>query len=167
MNRTFLLALTLGGLLLAAIGQRQGWFQGATPALQPVPGRETAAASAREMSAGPPVSNVLPTNPTESSRQSHRETEEVVGIGTALAWNKENRCPEIRQVIQPSPAAKGGLTAGWLISKIDDTPTSELNLKECVDRLRGVVGSKVRLELIRPEESATNSVELVRQRVQL
>jgi hypothetical protein len=166
MNRTFLLALTLGGLLLAAVSLRQGWFQGGTTAAQPVTRRETATALPKVTNARPALSNVSPTNPTESSGQ-FREAEAVVGIGTALAWNKENRCPEIKHVIQLSPAAMGGVTPGWLISKIDDIPTSGLNLKECVDKLRGPVGSKVRLELIRPEESATNTVELVRQRVQL
>jgi C-terminal processing protease CtpA/Prc len=164
MNRTFLLALTLGGLLLAAVGQRKGWFQRPLPAGQRASNTVTAVDLA--ISAKAPVTNVMAPNPAEQSIPT-REAEEIVGIGAALAWNKENRCPEIRNVIPLSPAAIGGLAPGWLISKIDDTPTTSLNLKECVSRLRGSVGSKVQLEVIHLEDSATNTVELIRQKLRL
>ncbi|MDB6034418.1 MAG: hypothetical protein JWM16_4756 [Verrucomicrobiales bacterium] len=166
MNRTFLLALTLGGLLLAALGQRQGWFQRSLPSSQTAASGVTVAARPLETNADSSASNSLEGSPAGATNP-RRGVEEIVGIGAALAWDEENHCPLIRDVVPHSPAAKGGLASGWLISKINDVPASNMNLQECISLLRGAVGSKVKLELVHLEDSATNTVELIRQQIRL
>jgi hypothetical protein len=77
---------------------------------------------------------------------------EIVGIGTALDLDPQTKMPRITKVIDNSPASKAGLAAGVIIQKINDTPMAGKTLNECVALLRGAAGTKVRLELLNPEE---------------
>jgi len=52
-----------------------------------------------------------------------------------------------------------------VVDKIDGTSTEGKLLKDCVDLLRGPVGTKVKLELIDIVNSKTNTVELTRERI--
>ena len=54
--------------------------------------------------------------------------------------------------IKDSPAERAGLKAGDKILKIDDTGTSDLSLTEAVGKIRGEVGTKVRLTIFREED---------------
>jgi S1-C subfamily serine protease len=96
-----------------------------------------------------------------------RVPEEVVGIGVAIAVYPQDGALHIMQVIPNSPAAQAGLEKGWIVGRIDEQSTTGMPMRECVERLRGVVGSKVRLELTSPDLERTNVVELTRQRLQL
>lgn len=64
--------------------------------------------------------------------------------------------------IDDSPASRAGLQAGDLIIKIDDTPVQGMGLDEAVDLLRGEIGSKVRLSILRESKEAPFEVELER-----
>jgi C-terminal processing protease CtpA/Prc len=89
--------------------------------------------------------------------------EHVVGVGIALG--AVNNAMIILKVLPNTPAAKAGLTAGLNVQKIDDILTDGKHLKECVDLLRGTVGSKVKLELIDTANGTTNTVELTREQI--
>jgi D-alanyl-D-alanine-carboxypeptidase/D-alanyl-D-alanine-endopeptidase len=89
---------------------------------------------------------------------------EIVGIGTALDSDPASGLLRITKVFPNSPAAQAGLSAGLLVQKIDDFSTMGKSLPECLGRIRGPVGAKLRLELIDPERKATNTVELTRQK---
>ena len=72
------------------------------------------------------------------------------GIGAEIGMRKG-----ILTIISPikdSPAERAGLKAGDKILKIDDTGTSDLSLTEAVGKIRGEVGTKVRLTIFREED---------------
>ena len=69
------------------------------------------------------------------------------------------------KVLPNTPASKAGLAPGLVVRKIDGTATDGKLLKECVDMLRGGVGTKVKLELVDTANSKTNTVELTRERI--
>ena len=91
--------------------------------------------------------------------------EEIVGIGAILKVQPETGALMIAGAVPNSPAAAAGLAGEFLIRKIDDVPTDGMKLRECVDRIRGVAGSKVRLELSHVDASEPMVVELTRQRI--
>jgi carboxyl-terminal processing protease len=89
--------------------------------------------------------------------------EHVTGVGVALGV--EGQTIKIMQVLPRTPASKAGLVPGLVVREIDGTPTDGKLLKQCVDMLRGAVGTRVRLELVDMENGKTNTVELTRERV--
>jgi C-terminal processing protease CtpA/Prc len=95
-------------------------------------------------------------------RGSHTQ-ERVTGVGVALGV--EDQTIKIMKVLPRTPASKAGLVRGLVVRKIDGTTTDGKLLKECVDMLRGGVGTKVKLELVDPANSKTNTVELTRERI--
>jgi carboxyl-terminal processing protease len=64
-----------------------------------------------------------------------------------------------------SPAAKAGLMTGDYIRVIDKTPTRDLTVFQGMRALRGAVGSKVSLTIIRDNPSDPHVVELTRDAV--
>ncbi len=91
--------------------------------------------------------------------------EHFAGVGVVAGLH--NGAIEIMQVLPNSPAAKAGLSPGLRLVKIDGVPTEGKPLKECVDMVRGVEGTKVNLELIDPANGTTNAVELTRENITL
>ena len=89
--------------------------------------------------------------------------ERVTGVGLALGV--EDHTIKIMRVLPHTPASKAGLVPGLVVRKIDGTTTDGKLLKECVDMVRGAVGTKVRLELVDIENGKTNTVELTRERI--
>jgi C-terminal processing protease CtpA/Prc len=61
---------------------------------------------------------------------------------------------------------QAGLSEGQIITTIDDVPAAGKDLKDCVDLIHGAIATKVRLELIDPEQTEDKTVELTRQRIQ-
>jgi len=64
--------------------------------------------------------------------------------------------------IDDTPASRAGLQSGDLIIKIDDTPVQGMGLSEAVDRLRGEIGTSVRLSIMRDSADAPFEVEIER-----
>jgi len=89
--------------------------------------------------------------------------ERVTGVGLALGVEADTIT--IMKVLPHTPASKAGLVPGLVIRTIDGTATDGKLLKECVDMLRGGVGTKVKLELVDTANSKTNTVELTRERI--
>lgn len=90
---------------------------------------------------------------------------EAVGVGVGLALDSTNHAVRITQVVSNSPAAQAGLSTGLIVKKIDGTLVAGKDLLECVGLIRGTAGTKVRLELLNPDRSETNIVELIRQKI--
>jgi C-terminal processing protease CtpA/Prc len=89
--------------------------------------------------------------------------ESLAGIGVMLTVRQQ--ALEIIQVVPDTPASKAGLSEGLVVDKIDGTSTEGKPLKDCVDLLRGPVGTKVKLELVDIANGKTNTVELTRERI--
>ena len=69
---------------------------------------------------------------------------------------------EIVTVMEDGPAAKTGLRSGDIILEIDGKNTRMMFLDECVKRMKGPVGTKVRLKLYRRSDDSTKDVEIER-----
>src|SRR5665213_3290829 len=87
--------------------------------------------------------------------------ESITGIGVSLRARGD--ALEIDSVLPNTPAAKAGLHRGLVIQQIDGTNIVGKPLVECVAMTRGLVGSKVQLEVIDPAKSETNLVEFTRE----
>jgi CubicO group peptidase (beta-lactamase class C family) len=90
---------------------------------------------------------------------------EAVGVGVGLALDSTNHAVRIIQVVSNSPAAQAGLSTGLIVKKIDETPVTGKDLLECVGLIRGTAGTQVRLELVNPSHSETNTVDLTRRKI--
>src|SRR5256714_3028571 len=87
---------------------------------------------------------------------------EIVGLGFAYGLDKETHTLLVTKVYPQSPASQAGLSAGFIIQKIENVPTAGKTVAECAVLLPANGSPKVRLELINPERKQTNAVELIR-----
>jgi len=67
--------------------------------------------------------------------------------------------------IEDTPAYRAGLLAQDTILKIDDTAISGLSLRDAVKRMRGELGSKLRLTILRRNETDPRTVEMTRESI--
>lgn len=81
------------------------------------------------------------------------------GIGAELG--KENDLLVIVSPIAGFPAEKAGLRPRDVITKIDDVPAYDLSVTEAVSKIRGPVGTKVTLTIVR-EQSKELTFEITR-----
>jgi CubicO group peptidase (beta-lactamase class C family) len=89
---------------------------------------------------------------------------ELAGIGASLGVDKDTQLLQITKVFPKTPAFNAGLSNGLLIQKINEQSTIGKTPDDCVQLIRGPVGSKIRLEIINPIRNETNTVELTRQK---
>ena len=121
------------------------------------------------------VSNgvVVPATPASDGHEEpqpafiKRTSEEIVGIGAILRKDQGTGALMIAGVVPNSPAAAAGLAGNFVIRKIDDAVIEGMGVQECVNLLRGVSGSTVRLELFDGGANETRTVELIRRKVPL
>jgi len=93
--------------------------------------------------------------------------EEVVGIGAALRSDNDTGRFLVVNTIPGSPAERAGLREGMILRKVNGASLEGMPLAKGVALIRGPVGSKVRLELLNPQNNAVIPVELIRERIQL
>lgn len=112
----------------------------------------------------PPVAEIpAPLRPVRSAGADvprMAEMAEVVGIGAQLKVDAGQL--RVMGVVPDSPAARAGIAEGAVVRAVNGVEVTGLPLRQCVDLIRGPVGSKVRLELTTPSGEATNAVELIR-----
>jgi carboxyl-terminal processing protease len=66
-----------------------------------------------------------------------------------MVYNRESSLLRVIEVPLDSPSHRAGLRSGDIIVSIDGLPTSRMKLSEILEALRGPVGSKVRLFILR------------------
>lgn len=69
--------------------------------------------------------------------------------------------------IDDTPAHKAGILPGDLIIKLDDTPVKGLTLRDAVNRMRGLVGSKVVLTVVRQSQEQPLKFTLARETIRI
>jgi carboxyl-terminal processing protease len=69
--------------------------------------------------------------------------------GLGIEVTMENDLVKVITPIDDTPAAKAGVLAGDLISKIDGTDVRGFKLEDAVDKMRGEVGTPIKLTILR------------------
>jgi CubicO group peptidase (beta-lactamase class C family) len=85
-------------------------------------------------------------------------------LGIGLGFDHATHTLRVAVVVPDSSAAKAGVSAGFIVNRIDGIPTVNKSIVECGSLLAGNVGTTARLDLIDPQNNRTNAVELTRQR---
>ena len=71
--------------------------------------------------------------------------------GLGMQVTLENGFVKVVSPIDDTPAAKAGIKPNDLIVAIDDKPVTDMTLEEAVDKLRGPIGSQVKVTVRRPQ----------------
>ena len=87
------------------------------------------------------------------------------GVGIEV-WVKEGWLTVVAP-IEGTPAERAGIKAGDKIIKIDGTPTRELDLSEAVLKMRGKIGSKLTLTIVRDDPKRPFEVILARETIKV
>ncbi|OUR73010.1 peptidase S41 [Methylophaga sp. 41_12_T18] len=82
--------------------------------------------------------------------------------GLGIEVTMEDGFVKVVSPIDDTPAARGGIQAGDLIIRLDDTPVKGLSLGDAVDIMRGKPDSKLLLTIIRDGEDKPLKIELTR-----
>jgi carboxyl-terminal processing protease len=82
--------------------------------------------------------------------------------GLGIEVGQEEGFLKVISPIDDTPASKAGIQPGDLIIKIDGQPTKGLNMTESVDKMRGKIGSKILLTIVREGTPKPFDVELER-----
>ncbi|MCF7836249.1 S41 family peptidase [Candidatus Gracilibacteria bacterium] len=114
-------------------------------------------------SLGDPHSEFL--TPTESEQFLASLEGELIGVGAEVGIRDE-----IITIISPlrgSPAERAGLLPGDKVFKIDDEISSDLTLFEAVKKIRGEIGSQVKLTIFRGEEMQSREITITRELIDI
>ena len=82
--------------------------------------------------------------------------------GLGIEVGQEEGFLKVISPIDDTPASRAGIQPGDLIIKIDGEPTKGLNMTESVDKMRGKIGSKILLTIVREGKAQPFDVELER-----
>jgi carboxyl-terminal processing protease len=82
--------------------------------------------------------------------------------GLGIEVTMEDGFVKVVAPIDDTPAARGGVKAGDLIIRLDDTPVKGLSLGDAVDIMRGKPDTKLLLTIIRDGEDKPLKIELTR-----
>ncbi len=87
-------------------------------------------------------------------------TGEFGGLGIEVGM--DNGFVKVISPIDDTPAARAGLKAGDLISRIDDRPVKGMSLNEAVNLMRGKPGAEITLTIVREGTERPFEVKMVR-----
>lgn len=96
----------------------------------------------------------------ERSRQQSDLAGTFFGIGATLGIR--DQLPVIIAPFDGSPAEQAGVRAGDIIMRVDGEDVTTLPLNEIVSKIRGPEGTTVVLSLLRPDETRSLEVSIVR-----
>jgi carboxyl-terminal processing protease len=91
---------------------------------------------------------------------------EFGGIGIQFSKNSKRSWLRVISPIAGSPAYRAGILAGDVITHIDDTPTNELERKETISRIKGKLGTTVKLT-VRHLNGDSEKIDVERQIVRV
>ena len=86
-----------------------------------------------------------------------------IGGGIGAEIGLRNNKPTIIKPMENSPAQKAGIKAGEAIVKVNDEASSDWSVEKVVSKIRGEVGTSVKLTLL--SGSQTREVSVVRQNI--
>ena len=86
-----------------------------------------------------------------------------IGGGIGAEIGLRNNRPTIIKPLENSPAQKAGIKAGEVIVKVNDEASSDWSVEKVVSKIRGEIGTSVKLTLL--SEGRTREVSVVRQNI--
>jgi carboxyl-terminal processing protease len=87
--------------------------------------------------------------------------------GLGMQVNMEDGLLTVMSPIDDTPAARAGIRAGDVITRVDGAPIKGLTLNEAVEKLRGAPGTEVRLEIARKDQAAPLNLTLTREVIKM
>ncbi len=87
------------------------------------------------------------------------------GIGIEIGT--EDGFIKVVTPIDETPAAKAGFRSGDLITKVDGESTRGLTTTKAVELMRGLPGTKVKLEVFRKDDRSTQTYTLTREQIKI
>jgi carboxyl-terminal processing protease len=88
---------------------------------------------------------------------------EFFGVGMTIGMKEST--PTIGSVFKGTPAEKAGLKAGDQVLGVDGVRKAKWDLDDVVNRIRGPLGTKVTVEVFRPDTGKTLSFTMTRERI--
>lgn len=110
---------------------------------------------------GDPYTTFL--TPDEAKQLENDLSGVIYGIGAEIGL-KDNQIAIIAP-LAGSPAERAGIKKGDVIAKINDEPTTDMDLGIAISKIRGDEGTKVKLLIIRGTE--TKEFEITRERIEV
>ncbi|MDC8760468.1 S41 family peptidase [Janthinobacterium fluminis] len=96
-----------------------------------------------------------------------RESVQGKFVGLGIEVGMEDGYVKVVAPIEDSPAAKGGILAGDLITRIDGAPMKGLSLDEAIKKMRGEPHTKITLTVSRKNEDKPLVFPIVREEIRV
>ena len=103
--------------------------------------------------------------PKSFDQMQEQTTGEFGGLGIEVTMEKG--LVKIVSPIEDTPASRAGLQSGDLIIQIDGEDVQGISLSEAVEKMRGKVGEKIDLRILREDEQKTFNVTIVRDKIKI
>jgi len=87
--------------------------------------------------------------------------------GLGIEVTQEDGMVKVVTPIDDTPASRAGILAGDIISAIDDESTQGLSLNQAVDKMRGAIGTSVKLTITRGGSKEQREFRITRDRIQI
>ncbi len=94
-------------------------------------------------------------------------TGEYYGIGAGLKQDPDTMVVTISKVYEGTPSEEAGLMADDIITSVDGTDATTMEVSDLVQLIRGEEGTTVHLEILRPSTGEALSFDVERANVQL
>jgi len=88
-------------------------------------------------------------------------------VGVGIEITQEDGLVKVVSPIEGSPADRGGIKSGDLITKVDDAAVRGISLNEAVKRMRGEPRTRVVLTIFRKSENRTFPVTIIREEIKV
>jgi carboxyl-terminal processing protease len=102
----------------------------------------------------------------KSFRDMEVETSGEFG-GLGIEVTLEDGFVKVVAPIDDTPAAKAGILSGDIITQLDGQPVKGLTINQAVDKMRGPINSKIRLQITRKGSDKPIEITLVRQTIKV
>src|SRR5712672_2273009 len=87
--------------------------------------------------------------------------------GLGIEVTMEDGLVKVVAPIDATPAAKARIRAGDIITHLDDEPVQGLTLNQAVEKMRGLVNTKIRLKIMRKGNDAPIEVAIMRDNIRV
>lgn len=99
----------------------------------------------------------------DETKEFNKSLSGQIGGGIGAEIGLRNNKPTIIKPLENSPAQKAGIKAGEVIVKVNDEASSDWSVEKVVSKIRGEVGTSVKLTLL--SDGKTREVSVVRQNI--